>query len=232
MDDQPPKQDSRVVEDAGANQSSSEAQDNTNGGVNAIPSGAEMLARAPALKAAFSRPDGRLDPRSIAEAVATDPGLCPTPLRPNGKAPIVPKFNSHATSDPAKIRDMFSDALGAPKDCNVGIVNGTLLPNGRRLFIVDLDTKESAQAEAATFNERYKELEAKVGRLPKTVMARTATLRSRGGHLYLSVPPEINIGPKPGFLPGIDSPIQAVAPGSTIDGRPYTWEPGQRTLGH
>ena len=62
---------------------------------------------------------------------------------------------------------MFSDALDAPKDCNVGIVNGTLLPNGRRLFIADLDTKESAQAEAATFNKRYKELEAKVGSFPR-----------------------------------------------------------------
>ena len=48
----------------------------------------------------------------------------------------------------------------------------------------------------------------------------------RGGALLFSAPRGTYRGPKPGFLPHVDIPIQAVVPGSTINGKAYTWEPG------
>jgi AAA domain/Bifunctional DNA primase/polymerase, N-terminal len=172
-------------------------------------------------------PDDSLDMRSLAVWYAKW-GPCPTPLRPNGKAPILPEFNKRATNDPAKAHAMFSDVDGSPRDCNIGLVNGTILPNGRELFIVDPDTKEqSGGPGVVSFHQRIKDIEAAIGcPLPRTVTSRSVTRGYRGGALLFSAPRGTYRGPKQGFLPHVDIPIEAVVPGSTIDGKAYTWEPG------
>jgi Protein of unknown function (DUF3987)/Bifunctional DNA primase/polymerase, N-terminal len=179
------------------------------------------------IAANLNPPDGSPDSRALAVKY-TKPGLCPTPLRPNGKAPILPEFNTRATSDPEKVFALFSDALGEPRDCNIGIVNGALLPDGRELLIVDPDTKErSGGPGVVSFNQRIKEIQAAIGcPLPKTVTSRSVTTGYRGGALWFSAPRGTFRGHKQSFLPHVDLPIQAVAPGSTIDGRAYEWEPG------
>lgn len=106
----------------------------------------------------LNSPSGSPDMRAVAVEYAKI-GLCPTPLRPNGKAPFLPGFNTRYTSDPAKVFALFSDALRGPRDCNIGIVNGALLPNGRELFIVDPDTKErSGEPGVVPFNRRVEEI--------------------------------------------------------------------------
>jgi Bifunctional DNA primase/polymerase, N-terminal/AAA domain len=183
------------------------------------------------IAANLNPPDGSPDMRALADEYAKV-GWCPTPLRPNGKAPILLEFNKRATNDRARVRDIFSDALGEPRDCNIGIVNGTLLPDGRELFIVDPDTKEqSGGPGVVSFNQRIKEIQAATGcPLPGTVTSRSVTPGYRGGALWFSAPRGTYRGHKPSFLPHVDIPIQAVSPGSTINGRAYEWEPG-RALG-
>jgi Bifunctional DNA primase/polymerase, N-terminal len=196
-------------------------------------------------------PDGSPDMRTHALEYANWPGFSPIPLhaydvdltargtkpgadkktvrdaKANGKRPIGMAWYENASAERAKVHQRFSDTLtGLPLDCNIGIANGKLLPNGKRLLIIDLDTKKSNKAEAATFVERYKELNAAVGPLPKTVTSRSATPgKHRGGHLYLQVPAETTIAFR-GVIPGVDCTAQVVAPGSVIDGRAYEWEPG------
>lgn len=235
MTDSPPRLEAREDQVAGADTNIRKPEYITNGAGSATPSGAETLARAQSLKAAFSHPDGSLDPREIAGALATDLGLCPTPLRSNGKEPILAGFNTaRATNDAAKVRDMFSDALGEPLDCNVGIVNGQPLPDGSVLLIVDLDTKGSKDGKvaAATLNTRYAELETALGvKLPQTVMVRSVTPRekapSRGAQLYFWAPTGYRPRVKSGVLPGVDCPIQGVTAGSKISNDRYAWEPGR-----
>ena len=182
---------------------------------------------------AFDLPDGPLDMRALAVEL-TKGSLSPTPLVQNGKAAFLPEFNTRATNDPAKVFDLFSDALGSPRECNIGIVNGAPLSDGWDLFTIDLDTKASkdGKAAAATLNERYKQLEGAIGvALPKTVMVRTVTPQekapSRGAHLLFKAPRGTFRGAELNFLPQIEIPIQSVAPGSTIDGRAYEWESGR-----
>ena len=112
----------------------------------------------------------------------------------NGKKPIGFAWQERITNGPLKVYERFTEVVtGKPLDCNIGFANGTPLPNGKRLYIADLDTKAGKGAEKATLAERRKQLEDKFGPVSKTVTSRSATSPEKapepGGHLHLKARP-------------------------------------------
>ena len=145
----------------------------------------------------------------------------------NGKKPIGFAWQERITNDPLRVYERFTEVVtDKPLDCNIGFANGTLLPNGKRLYIPDLDTKAGKGAERATLAERRKQLEDKFGPVNETVVSRSATPPEKapepGGHLHMEGPADVPVTFRK-LMPGVDFPKQVVAPGSAIAGRRYEW---------
>lgn len=244
MVDQPPRQEAREVEVAGADTNIRKREYNTNAAEGAIPSGAEMLAQAQEL--------ARL-------------GFCVFPVAPGQKRPTITGRLGLATSDPDEIRhlwttEMWDAALkekyppkasgadieriererserirqvraappGEPRPFNIGISTAKPLANGDRFFAVDFDVKGGEGYAAASASERRRQLIAKIGELPRTPVALTA---SQGAHAFYKLPEGVEIKSKIGVLPGVDirgnNDGYVVGPGSIVGGRPYRWSEGR-----
>ena len=148
------------------------------------------------------------------------------PVVENGKKPAIVNWQERASSDPEKVRRMWTSATGEAEAFNVGVATGRPLPDGDTLFVVDLDTDAEHKAP-----ERHKALLGLVPGLPVSVSARTPGKGgNRGAHIYLSCPAgeEVHNNAKK-LGEGIDVRGvggYVVAPGSLIDGREYEWARG------
>jgi len=133
-----------------------------------------------------------------------DNGWAVFPLIANGKVPATEHGFKDATTDEARIREWFSNG----RQCNLGIATG----NG--LLVVDVDVKNGVDGVATL---------ATLGGLPDT---KTVSTPSGGHHRYFTV--EQDLPSSAGSLgPGVDVRGvggYVVAPPSTINGTPYTWE--------
>lgn len=136
-------------------------------------------------------------------------GLCVFPLIANGKLPAIKAWPAKATLDPEEAATLFR-----AEDQNIGAATAGLL-------VLDVDTK-AGKAGAASFAEL--DLLHGTQDWTATLTARTA---SGGLHLYFRLPPGAQVRNSSGKLgPGLDVRGLGgfvVAPGSTIDGRPYEW---------
>lgn len=137
------------------------------------------------------------------------------PITPGAKHPRMVGWQNVATNDATTITNWFS---GIYADHGIGVATG-LLPNGRYLFVLDVDEHRPEASGSDTLHE----LETVNGSLPATVEVLTG---SGGRHIYMTSPgPVYCHSGKPG--PGLDVRGvggQAVAP-PTIhpNGRPYSW---------
>jgi hypothetical protein len=128
------------------------------------------------------------------------------PLEENGKLPIIPDWQNVATADPAQIREWWTDPLiGSVRDYNIG----TLCSAG---IVVDLDVKHGEPA-VRNFMSMDGDFDTLTVRTP-----------SGGYHCYYTGPPRKTVA---GIMPGVDIRSwhgMVLAPGSVIDGKPYTLE--------
>jgi len=170
-----------------------------------------------------------IDMRARALALAAH-GFPVFPVTANDKKPPVHMgWQERATSDPDKVRAMWtSSATGEAQDYNIGIRTGVPLSSGNAFFVVDLDTTPEIKA-----GERYAALLAAVPDLQKTVRARAPGKGgNRGGHLIFLLPAgeEVRNSVKKLIgVPGVDVRGKGgyiLGPGSIINGREYSWEPG------
>jgi hypothetical protein len=139
------------------------------------------------------------------------------------------KSIGHAQADAERaerIKRVKAAPLGKLQPFNIGIFTGAPLPDGRRFFVLDYDTKGGEGYESATAQERHAQLVAKVGKenLPSTYTARTAT---KGAHAIYVCPPGVEVASDVGLIPGVDvrgRGAYIVAPGSILDkGGAYRW---------
>lgn len=145
----------------------------------------------------------------LAAALAyIDEGWPVFPLVANGKTPATEHGFKDASTDEGRIREWFGD--GRP--CNLGIATGG------GLLVIDVDVKGGVDGYATLAR-----LETELGPLGDT---RTAVTPSGGRHLYYATTEEMPSSA--GTLgPGLDvrgAGGYVVAPPSTINGRPYSWE--------
>lgn len=147
-----------------------------------------------------------------------DAGFHVIPIIPGDKRPPILKWQNHATTDLDTITEWWST-----KYTNYGIgVAPRQLPNGRWLFVVDVD--EHNPNESGT--ETLRELEEAYGKLPDTLTCHSGS--GAGFHLYFTAPYEIRNGKTARLGPGIDvrgNGGQVCAP-PTIHktGNPYIWD--------
>lgn len=135
------------------------------------------------------------------------------PLLPNGKTPAVEGGCHQASCDPERVRRFWSEALtDEPLRYNIGIATGD------GLLVADIDTKDGKNGVGT-----WKGLENEHGQAPGTF---TVSTPGRGVHLYFEVPKGIYLRNSASNLgDGLDirgDGGHVVAPGSTIDGVPYT----------
>jgi Bifunctional DNA primase/polymerase, N-terminal len=130
------------------------------------------------------------------------------PLIANGKTPATGHGFKDASTDESRIREWF----GNGRRCNLGIATG----NG--LVVIDVDVKGGVDGFATLAR-----IESEMGPLGDT---RTAATPSGGRHLYFATTEQVTSSA--GALgPGLDVRGEGgyvVAPPSTINGSPYTWE--------
>ena len=143
------------------------------------------------------------------------------------KKPAFDGWQKEATSDPEQAYKLWTGATGEPEFYNIGIATGRLLPDGRRVLAVDLDTKASKKALAATEDERCAQFEKALGcDLPETVTARTTT---NGVHLLYGYPATLLVPSPTGIIPGVDIRADRAlifGAGSYWQEREYVWEKG------
>jgi putative DNA primase/helicase len=125
-----------------------------------------------------------------------------------GKHPRFGGWKENATTDEQTIREYFTQW----PDANVGIVTGKI----SNLMILDVDGEEGRKS--------LSELEERNGPLPETF---TAITGGGGRHLLFSYP-DIEVGNKVKFLPGLDiradGGLIVTPPSLHASGRPYEWE--------
>lgn len=128
------------------------------------------------------------------------------PIIANSKHPAIERFYDEATTDPAKIRQWWSDLYGNERDYNIGV-------STTGFVVVDLDTKDGKNGVAA-----YEGMGGDFG----TLIVRTP---SGGFHCYYRAGDFANTqGDRGGLAPGVDTRSRhgyVLAPGSSIDGVPY-----------
>jgi len=107
------------------------------------------------------------------------------PCRPGQKAPATPHGCKDATTEEARIQEMFGDCVAF----NVAVATG----NG--LVVLDVDNKGADGVRAV------RDLEAEIGALPETYTTKTP---SDGRHLYFTTPNGRPIGNRTGVHPGLD----------------------------
>ena len=143
-------------------------------------------------------------------------GYAVFPLETMGNVPIKKNFFLDATTDAAKVRALWTNALGDPADYNIGILTG------KGIVGVDYDVKNGASGLIARAEHEKKG----IGRA-----ARVST-PSGGEHLILRLPEKLVVGSTVRKLhPGVDTRGRnsyLVGPGSVreVDGesREYTWK--------
>jgi hypothetical protein len=138
-------------------------------------------------------------------------GFSVFPLRPNSKLPAISKWQTKATRDAAQIEHW----LAAHPDANWGIATGRF-GEGEALVVVDIDTKGVKNGNAALLG-----LELEGCEFPSTLESSTA---SGGRHLIYRAPAPVKQGVDT-LGPGLDIRSAGgfiVAPGSMIDGKPYS----------
>lgn len=106
-----------------------------------------------------------------------------------GKHPRTQRGFLDASTDPAQIAKWWTAAPAA----NIGIATGREFPNGRFLYVVDVDPRNGGEASFAS-------LEKRIGMLPGTYTVQTG---GNGAHLYVSTATPLG-GAKLTALPGID----------------------------
>ena len=133
-------------------------------------------------------------------------------LTPDTCRPVEPQFWLGATSDPARARAMFTNALGGADNYNVGILTGV------DSIVVDVDVKNGKQG-----LKSLEELKARG--LP--IETYTQKSKSGGYHLELAVKPGHWYASRIGYLDGIDikgTHGYVVGAGSTTSTGSYTVE--------
>ena len=140
------------------------------------------------------------------------------PIIPGDKRPPIVEWQNHATTDPETIRQWWEHRY---QNFGMGIAPRQL-PNGRWLFVIDID--EHNPNESGT--ETLRELEDAYGKLPPTLTCHSGS--GNGFHLYFTAPHEIRNGKTSRLGPGIDirgNGGQVCAP-PTIHktGNPYLWD--------
>lgn len=168
---------------------------------------------------AAAEPTGPTTALQAAHAYAAV-GLRVLPIPPGRKHPPMAAWQDAATSDPATIDAWWT---GLYTGHGVGIAPDQL-PDGRWLFVVDIDQHGVDGAEA------WHQLTARHGEAPDTVEATTG---GGGTHLLYAAPHEIRNGR---LADGIDlrgHGGQIVAePSIHPSGQPYTWVDGQAPWQH
>jgi len=107
-------------------------------------------------------------------------------LKPNSKLPAVENFHAVATSDPAKVRRMWTEAVtGESATHNIGILTGA---KDAQLLVIDVDG--AGHAEGKRGFESLDGLKKSRGLDTNTL---TAVTPSGGRHLFYSVPPHREI---------------------------------------
>lgn len=128
----------------------------------------------------------------------------------NGKVPLLP---GHGHKDATTDVDVIGEWWDEHPNANIGIV-----PGSAGLLVVDIDVKGELDG-----HDSLDILETEHGKLPET---RTAHTPSGGVHQYYRVPTGETFGNRKVGDGGIDirsSRGYAVAPPSTICGKPYRW---------
>lgn len=137
------------------------------------------------------------------------------PLEPNGKEPVVSAFGSVASSDPTVINAWWHDpVLGTERDYNIGVLTTDIV-------VCDVDVKDGKPG----LDTYYA-----MGGHFETLVVQTPT---GGYHCYFNGQDSANTYPGPG-LDIRSHNGYVLAPGSTINGKPYTvvsnkpmaWVPG------
>ncbi len=96
------------------------------------------------------------------------------PLRPMGRTPLNTGWQIAATTDPAKIREAWTDPImDAPQPFNIGVATG------QGVVVLDIDVKNGKDGERS-----LRLLEMLNDSLPATMTVRTP---SGGRHLYFRV---------------------------------------------
>lgn len=127
------------------------------------------------------------------------------PLVPNAKTPLIANWQNLATSDESQIRQWWQSEPNA---------NPAILTE--RLVVLDIDPRNGGDATwtGLTMVEEF----------PKTCRSETW---SGGAHVLYRLPPGVHVrGGANKLGPGVDVKSHGgyiVAPGATIDGKPYRW---------
>lgn len=149
----------------------------------------------------------------------------------NSKLPAVERFYEVASSDPKRVREMWTCPVsGDSLDNNIGIATGD------GLVVLDVDVRKRP-TEKQTGKQRRKSAGAPHGldalrKLKKDWGLSTKTIKARtpsgGHHFYYSLPPSLRMpNSASAIAPGIDVRGHhgyVAAPGSVINGREYVWE--------
>lgn len=156
------------------------------------------------------------DVRAMAVKLASM-GLPVFRIKAGEKTPLEKGFYDKANADPEIVGKRFTDIDGTPINCNVGVLCNSSLPDGRRLHVIDVDTKNGKEG-----LETLEQLKQR-GLNTDTLTVRTP---SGGIHLYYGAPadwPELgNSEQKLG--PGVDTRGYhgyVVGPGSVVGNKPY-----------
>jgi hypothetical protein len=129
------------------------------------------------------------------------------PCIPRAKEPLTPHGFKEATRDPKVIESWWNRL----PDANIGASMGHM-----GYITLDVDDRES-----------FKRLEAKIGKLPKTLTSQSGS--GRGGHLIFKQPPDKKLGNGEGGLKGQHINVRGhggyiILPGSIHpSGKPYVW---------
>ena len=141
------------------------------------------------------------------------------PCEPNGKKPVWPVRLGKETSDVAKVREIWTEAVtGESLDYNIGVATDDL-------FVFDIDNKDGTDVHSrwAELNDRFSKEQFTAGVITP----------SGGLHFYtrLAQGQRASNSAKTKFGQGIDTRSwhgYVLAPGSTIDGTAYAWLTSER----
>lgn len=136
-------------------------------------------------------------------------------LEPRGKIPVEKNFPAIASSDPAVVKAMWTDAVGDPTNHNIGIAMG------KGFVAIDYDTKGGKPGLSA--RDEHRDLG-----MPDSIRMATPT---GGEHLVLKTPEKLILGSSvERIAPGVDTRGRnsyIVGPGSVVDvdgyPREYRW---------
>ena len=133
------------------------------------------------------------------------------PLITDAKNPATGNGFKNASFDQKQLREWFP----AGSAYNIGVPTG----HKSNIVVIDLDEKNGVSGAASLAL-----LEAQHGELPLTLRSTTGT---GGQHIFFRFPTAANVRNRAAVLPGLDVRGEGgyiVAPGSTVNGKMYTWQ--------